>query len=336
MAEAHTELPAGSVVVTGGGGFLGSALLWELNRHGYENLLVVDEFGTGDKWKHLRGLRFLDVLSPADFLHHFTRDPALAATVGTVFHLGACSATTERDMDYLLRNNYAYTRDLCAAARRAGCRFVYASSAATYGNATGHQDEDPATLDDLRPLHPYGYSKHLFDLHAHRGGFLGEIVGLKYFNVFGPHEDHKGEMRSMVRKAWEQVRAEGRLRLFRSHRPEYGDGEQERDFLYVKDAVRMTLHLAATPAAGGLYNLGSGQARTWRALARAVFAALGREERIEFIEMPPEIRDQYQYSTRAEIGRLRATGYTAPVTPLEDAVADYLQNYLEPGRSLGE
>lgn len=336
MDTAAPQLPPGGIVVTGAGGFLGSALVWELNRHGYEDILVADEFGTGGKWKHLRALRFGDVVSPGELLHRFTEDPAFAATVGTVFHLGACSRTTERDMDYLLRNNYAYTRDLCAAARRAGSRFVYASSAATYGDATGTQDEDPATLDSLRPLNPYGYSKHLFDLHAHRAGFLGEVVGLKYFNVFGPHEDEKGEMRSMVRKAWEQVRTEGCLRLFRSYRPEYGDGEQERDFLYVKDAVRMTLYLAATPSAGGLYNLGSGVARTWRDLAGAVFAALGREERIEYTEMPPDIRDQYQYSTCAAIGRLRATGYAAPVTSLEEAVADYLQNYLEPGRYLGE
>ena len=178
-------------------------------------------------------------------------------------------------------------------------------------------EDDPGQLDRLRPLNMYGCSKHLFDLHARRAGFLDRVVGLKYFNVFGPNEDHKGDMRSLVHKSFGQVRDTGAIRLFKSYRPDYRDGEQKRDFLYVKDAVAMTLHLAATPRANGLFNIGSGQARTWLDLANAVFAALQRKPNIQFVEMPAEIRDKYQYFTQANLARLRAAGYAAPVTPLD-------------------
>jgi ADP-L-glycero-D-manno-heptose 6-epimerase len=211
---------------------------------------------------------------------------------------------------------------------------VYASSAATYGDGSAGMADDETKLDTLRPLNMYGYSKHLFDLHAWRGGFLNQLVGLKYFNVFGPNEDHKGDMRSLVHKSTAQVQAEGLIRLFKSYRADYRDGEQKRDFLYVKDAVAMTLHLAATPSAGGLYNLGSGGAHTWIDLAQAVFGALNRPPEIHFIEMPETIRDKYQYFTEANITRLRATGYTAPMTSLTAAVSDYVRNYLVPDRRL--
>ena len=256
-----------------------------------------------------------------------------------ILHLGACSSTTERDAGYLIRNNYEFTRDLAAWAlgpkpRGKKTRFVYASSAATYGDGSAGMDDDDSRLDKLRPLNMYGYSKHLFDLHARRAGFLNQIAGLKYFNVFGPNEDHKGDMRSLVHKSFGQVQTEGVIRLFKSYRSDFRDGEQKRDFLYVKDAVAMTLHLAATPKANGLFNIGSGAARTWLDLARAVFMALNRKPNIQFIEMPESIREKYQYFTEANLSRLRAAGYTAPVTRLEDAVADYVRNYLVPGRRL--
>jgi ADP-L-glycero-D-manno-heptose 6-epimerase len=195
-------------------------------------------------------------------------------------------------------------------------------------------EDDDTKLDTLRPLNMYGYSKHLFDVFAKRAGFISQIVGLKYFNVFGPNEDHKGDMRSLVHKSTTQVQAEGLIRLFKSYRPDYRDGEQKRDFLYVKDAVAMTLHLAATPSAGGLYNVGSGGARTWIDLANAVFTALDRKADIRFIDMPETIRDKYQYFTEANLGRLRGAGYTAPVTSLENAVSDYVRNYLVPDKRL--
>jgi len=319
-------------LVTGGAGFIGSALVWALNRRGCERIIVCDRLGADEKWRNLTPLRFADYVEADDLLPRL-QNGALGK-FNLVLHLGACSSTTERDAGFLVRNNYEFTRDLAAWSLANRTRFVYASSAATYGDGVAGMEDDDAKLDTLRPLNMYGYSKHLFDLHAKRAGFLGRIVGLKYFNVFGPNEDHKGDMRSVVHKSFGQVRETGVIRLFKSHRPDYRDGGQKRDFLYVKDAVAMTLHLAADEKAGGLFNIGSGAARTWLDLGHAVFAALKREPKIEFIEMPEGIRDKYQYFTEANLARLRAAGYTAPVTPLEGAVSDYIGNYLVPDRPL--
>jgi ADP-L-glycero-D-manno-heptose 6-epimerase len=248
--------------------------------------------------------------------------------------LGACSATTERDAAYLVRNNVGASQDLARWSLERGARFVYASSAATYGaRETGLcEDLDPHAL---RPLNMYGYSKHLFDQWARREGVLDRAVGIKYFNVFGPNEDHKGDMRSVIAKAYEQIARDGRMQLFASHRAGIGDGEQTRDFLYVKDAVAVTAFLGRTKAAVGLYNVGAGIARTWNDLARAVFAALDRPAAIEYVPMPETLRAKYQYRTQATIDRLRAAGYGAPFTSLEDAVSDYVRNYLASGMLLG-
>jgi ADP-L-glycero-D-manno-heptose 6-epimerase len=325
------------VLVTGGAGFIGSALVWELNRHGCEDIVVCDRLGTDQRWRNLTPLRFADYVD-ADTLLPRLQNGALGK-FDLILHLGACSSTTERDAGFLIRNNYEFTRDLAVWAlgqktRGKKTRFVYASSAATYGDGAAGMEDDEAKLDTLRPLNMYGYSKHLFDLHAKRAGFLNQIAGLKYFNVFGPNEDHKGDMRSLVHKSFGQVQTEGVIRLFKSYRSDFPNGEQKRDFLYVKDAVAMTLHLAATPKASGLFNIGCGTARTWLDLARAVFTALNRKPNIQFIEMPDAIRDKYQYFTEANLSRLRAAGYTAPVIRLEDAVADYVCNYLVPDRRL--
>ncbi|MDE3067022.1 MAG: ADP-glyceromanno-heptose 6-epimerase [Verrucomicrobiota bacterium] len=320
------------VLVTGGAGFIGSALVWALNRRGCDNIVVCDILGTSEKWRNLAPLRFADYLE-AEALLPRLQGGALGR-FDLVLHLGACSSTTERDASYLVRNNFEFTKDLAAWSLANRARFVYASSAATYGDGSAGMEDDESKLETLRPLNMYGYSKHLFDLHARRAGFLKHIAGLKYFNVFGPNEDHKGDMRSVVHKSFGQVQGEGVIRLFRSYRKDFADGEQKRDFLYVKDAAAMTLHLAANRKAGGLFNIGSGQARTWKDLARSVFAALGRPAKIEFIEMPEAVRDRYQYFTQADISRLRATGYNQPITPLEQAVADYVRNYLAPDRRL--
>ena len=314
------------VLVTGGAGFIGSALVWALNRCGCEHIVVCDRLGTDEKWRNLTPLRFANYVE-ADELLPRLQNGALGK-FNLVLHLGACSSTTERDASFLIHNNFEFTKDLAAWALGQKTRFVYASSAATYGDGSAGMEDDDSKLDTLRPLNMYGYSKHLFDLHAKRAGFLNKIVGLKYFNVFGPNEDHKGDMQSVVHKSFGQVRETGVIRLFKSYRKDYRDGEQKRDFLYVKDAVAMTLHLAANEKAGGLFNIGSGAARTWLDLARAVFTALKREPEIEFIEMPESIRDKYQYFTEANLGRLRAADYSAPVTSLEDAVSDYIRNYL--------
>lgn len=326
------DFSAARVLVTGGAGFIGSALVWALNRQGCEHIVVCDRLGTDEKWRNLTSLRFANYVE-ADELLPRLQNGALGK-FNLVLHLGACSSTTERDATYLIHNNFEFTKDLAAWALGQKARYVYASSAATYGDGSAGMEDDDSRLDTLRPLNMYGYSKHLFDLHAKRAGFLDKIVGLKYFNVFGPNEDHKGDMRSVIHKSFGQVRETGVIRLFKSYRQDYRDGEQKRDFLYVKDAVAMTLHLAANEKAGGLFNIGSGSARTWLDLARAVFAALKREPKIEFIEMPESIRDKYQYFTEANLGRLRAAGYGAPVTSLEDAVSDYVRNYLAPDKRL--
>src|SRR5271167_2001067 len=320
------------VLVTGGAGFIGSALVWALNRRGCENIVVCDILGTDEKWRNLTPLRFTDYVEAADLLPRL--QSGALGKFDLVLHLGACSATTEKDATYLIKNNYEFTRDLADWSLAKNVRFVYASSAATYGDGAAGMEDDDSKLDTLRPLNMYGYSKHLFDLHARRAGFLDDIVGLKYFNVFGPNEDHKGDMRSLVHKSFSQVKNEGVIRLFKSYRNDFRDGEQKRDFLYVKDAVAMTLHLAATKKAGGLFNIGSGAARTWIDLANSVFAALDTKPKIKFIEMPENIRDKYQYFTQADISRLRAAGYRDKVTSLEKAVADYVQNYLEPDQRL--
>jgi ADP-L-glycero-D-manno-heptose 6-epimerase len=320
------------VVVTGAAGLIGSALIWALNRRGIDDIIAVDRLDESEKWRHLVPLRFTDYVDADDFASLVDDRPGAFGSVGTVFHLGACSSTTELDADYLMRNNYEYTKVLAQWAVERDVRFVYASSAATYG---GLEDllSDDIDLRELRPLNMYAYSKHLFDLYAQRSGISERIVGLKYFNVFGPNEDHKGEMRSIVCKAYEQIRASGSVKLFKSYRPEFRDGEQRRDFVYVKDAVDMTLAVAQSDASG-LVNIGSGRAQTWLDLVRPIFAALGLPERIEFIEMPELLRPKYQYSTQARIDRLRASGYDAPVSTLDDAVRDYVTNYLKPGRVL--
>jgi ADP-L-glycero-D-manno-heptose 6-epimerase len=331
------HFPHRRVLVTGGAGFIGSALVWALNRGGHDRIVVADRLGTDAKWRNLAPLAFEDYLEADDLLPRLQAG-ALGA-FDCVLHMGACSATTERDAGYLARNNFEFTKRLAEWSLARGARFVYASSAATYGEGdAGMDDRDdvPAALQRLRPLNAYGYSKQLFDLWAARHGVLPRVVGCKFFNVFGPNEDHKAEMRSLVHKAHGQVLESGRVRLFRSHRPDYRDGEQTRDFLYVKDAVAMTLHLAAAPRAAGLYNLGSGRASTWLDLAHALFAAMGRAPAIEFVDMPAAIRDKYQYHTQADIGKLRAAGYDAPVTPLVDAVRDYVAGYLAHDRRLGD
>jgi ADP-L-glycero-D-manno-heptose 6-epimerase len=317
------------ILVTGGAGFIGSSLVEQLNRQGVERIVITDFLGRDCKWQNLVPLVFEDYLEASDLFAGLESNSL--GDFDLVLHMGACSSTSERDATYLVKNNYEFTRRLAEWSLGKGARFVYASSAATYGNGLqGMEDSsDLAYLRRLRPLNMYGYSKHLFDLYAAQHRLLDRCVGIKYFNVFGPNEQHKGDMRSVANKAYSQIVSTGALRLFRSGREDYRDGEQKRDFIYVKDAAAMTLHLAASDDAAGLFNVGAGRAETWLDLANAVFAAMGREPNIEFIDMPPEIRAGYQYLTLADIGRLRASGYDHPITPLADAVRDYVTNYLD-------
>jgi ADP-L-glycero-D-manno-heptose 6-epimerase len=323
------------IIVTGGAGFIGSAIVAALNKRGNEEILVVDELGRGQRRENLRNLSFTDYVGKDDFLRMVT-DNKVSFDVEAVFHMGACSDTTETDESYLMKNNFEYTKTLTNWANGKGIRFIYASSGATYGDGSTGFSDDEERIESLKPLNKYGNSKQLFDLWAKEAGLFSKIVGLKYFNVFGPNEYHKGEMRSFVVKAFEQINASGGVRLFKSYRPEYKDGEQRRDFIYIKDAVDMTLFFLDNPKVNGLFNIGAGKARTWNDLVKAVFAAMGRKEQIEYIDMPDSIRNQYQYFTEAEMGKLRQAGYNKQLTSLEDAIADYVRNYLEKGAYLGD
>ncbi|NOT32662.1 MAG: ADP-glyceromanno-heptose 6-epimerase [Candidatus Eisenbacteria bacterium] len=322
------------IAVTGAAGFIGSVLVWRFNQLGERNIVCVDTRASAQDSANLAPLTYREYIPHEAFLQRLTAGE-WRGELQCVFHLGACSSTTETDWDYLQRNNIEYSQSLCEAALAAGARFIHASSAATYGNGDHGYSDDHARLHELMALNLYGRSKQLFDLWALDRGLLDRIVALKYFNVYGPNEWHKGSMRSMVCKGFEQIRDTGQVRLFKSDRAEYPDGGQKRDFIYVKDAVDMTLWFRDHPHANGVFNVGTGQAADWNRLLTAVFTALGREPRIEYIDMPAELIGSYQYFTQAEMTKLHAAGYRQPLTPLEDAVADYVRQHLVNGRHLG-
>lgn len=322
------------IVVTGGAGFIGSAVVHELNLRGVSDIIVVDQINHPEKAKNLAALKFREIRPKDKFLQDVL-DGSLPEPE-LIIHMGACSSTTETNENYLRTNNFEYTRHLASYALDRDVRFIYASSAATYGNGANGYDDDESKLETLCPLNPYGGSKQRFDLWAKEQKRLDKIVGLKYFNVYGPNEYHKGNMQSLVRKGFYQVRDTGRIRLFKSHKPPYGDGEQVRDFIYIKDAVAMTLFFAEHPGISGIFNIGAGEARSWNDLAKSIFSALGGKPEIEYIDMPMNIRDQYQYHTCAAMDKIRRVGYTKPLARFEDGIRDYVQNYLAPGKRLGE
>jgi len=331
-----SSLVKGDLVVTGGAGLIGSALIWGLNNRGFKNIWLVDSQDSNEaKNRNLDPLSYSRHLSPEDFRKLVRENSDELGSVSTIFHLGACSSTTETNEEYLNDNNLGYTRELCEWSLEHDVRFVYASSASTYGDGSLGMDDQDMDLAKFQPLNLYGWSKHKFDLKASENGWLNHIVGLKYFNVYGPNEEHKGDMRSVVSKSYEQIVSTGEMTLFKSHHPDYGDGRQMRDFLYVKDAVLMTIWLAESNKANGLFNLGNGQARTWLDLGHSIFSALGTGPNIRFIEMPEILRDKYQYFTEAKIEKLRQAGYNNELFQLEDAVKDYVTQYLVPNRRLG-
>jgi ADP-L-glycero-D-manno-heptose 6-epimerase len=315
-----------SFIVTGGAGFIGYNLVQALNRRGESNIIIVDHLNHPAKERNLSRLKYSAYYDKTEF-RKLIRSKSVPRVDG-VFHIGACSSTLVTDESYLADNNYQYSVDLCRWAVENGARFIYASSAATYGDgALGYGDVEAST-PQLRPLNSYGRSKQMFDLWAIENGLISKIAGLKYFNVYGPGEDHKGPMRSLVNKAYAQIRAEGRMRLFKSHRPDYGDGEQLRDFVYVDDAVAETLFFFDHPEISGLFNCGTGTARTWLDLANALFAAMNQKPTIEFVDMPVEIRANYQYHTQADLTKLRIAGYTAPFVSIEEGVRRYVSEFL--------
>lgn len=317
----------GVVVITGAAGFLGSVLCRRLNEQGEERLLLVDELGTGEKWRNLVKCHYLDFLPKTEFLRRVTAG-GLDLPVRAVVHLGARSATTEADAGFLYENNVRYTMTLCRWALERGARVLVASSAATYGNGEHGFDDAPALLPRLRPRNAYAWSKHRVDQWLAMQGLLDRVASLKFFNVFGPNEYHKGPMRSVALQAFEQVRAGGRVRLFASHRDDYADGGQLRDFVSVKDCAAVMAWLLEHPEANGLFNVGTGQARSFRELAEAVFQAMDLPPAIDYIPMPESLRAGYQYYTQARMDRLRLAGYHAPFLTLEEAVADYVRGHL--------
>jgi ADP-L-glycero-D-manno-heptose 6-epimerase len=315
------------IVVTGGAGFIGSAIVWRLNKLDEKKIIIVDELGKDEKWKNLVSLSFEDFVHKDEFISSVLADD-VPFKIETIIHMGANSSTTEKDADHLLFNNYEYTKELAKYSVKNDIRFIYASSAATYGDGSLGFDDDESKLETLRPLNMYGYSKQLFDLWANRNRLLNKIVGLKYFNVFGPNEYHKGDMRSVVHKAFEQIRDVGKVRLFKSLNPKFKDGEQMRDFIYVNDAVDMTLFFLDRKDKTGIYNVGSGKARTWNDLVAALFKSMGKPLNIEYINLPEHLKDKYQYFTEARLEKIKTTGYNKTITSLEKGVNDYV-NHLQ-------
>ena len=315
------------IILTGGAGFIGSVLLRTLNDNGHKDVLVVDNLGTSTKWKNLRGKSFSNYLHKDDFLKIIKKD-AIEDKIDAVIHLGACSSTTETDCEYLIKNNFKYSRKLCEWSFNKGARFIYASSAATYGNGSKGFSDEHDKINDFEALNMYAYSKQLFDSWAAEEGILNKILGLKFFNVFGPNEYHKDHMMSVVCKAFGQIKETGNLKLFKSHHPDYEDGEQKRDFIYVKDCAEVIYQMLNDRSINGVFNLGTGEARSFNDLGRAVFKALSLPEKIEYIDMPESIRPNYQYYTEADMTKMKSVSDTLSFTSLEDAVTDYVNNYL--------
>ena len=319
-------------IVTGGAGFIGSAMVWRLNQAGIDDILIVDNLASTEKWRNLVNARYLDYMHRDAFLRTLQQGQRPFQNVTAIIHLGACSSTTERNADFLMENNFHYSQEVCRYALRQGARFINASSAATYGDGSlGFSDSLETTLK-LAPLNMYGYSKQLFDLWAHREKLLRRIASVKFFNVYGPNEYHKGDMRSVICKAFEKISATGRMELFASDRPDYPDGGQMRDFVYVKDVVETLFWLLEHPDVNGIMNIGSGKARTWNDLVRAVFASMDLPAQIDYVPMPAHLAGKYQYFTQAEMQWMRDMQCKVKFHSLEEGIDDYVRGYLSSGK----
>lgn len=314
------------IVITGGAGFIGSNVIQTLNDQGITNIVIFDNLGKEDKWKNLVGKRFLDIFPKEEIFSWLIGKEHI---IEGILHLGACTSTVERDANYLLENNYRFSTSLAEYAIEHGIRFVYASSAATYGNGENGFADSHEDLEGLRPLNMYGFSKHLFDLWLKNQGLLDKVAGLKYFNVFGPNEAHKGRMASVVHHMAPVARREGKVKLFQSsEKDKYKDGDQLRDFVYVKDVAKMTAAFLASDATG-IYNIGSGRASTWNELVSHLFNALDLPLKIDYIPMPEDLLGKYQNFSEADMKKTRqAIGKAADPTPLKDAIHDYVKEYL--------
>jgi len=320
------------IILTGGAGFIGSCFLWKLNEKGINDIIIVDDLDKPGKCQNLEGKSYSDYIQKDDFLAMVKEDKAPVPEF--VVHMGACSSTILTDTEYYIKNNYEYSKILAKWALSKKANFMYASSAATYGDGSEGYSDDTESTYNLKPLNMYGFSKHLFDLWVIKNDLIDKVTGIKFFNVFGPNEYHKEEMRSVVCKAFKQVRDEGKMRLFRSYNKDYDDGEQKRDFIYIKDAVEIMYYLFKNPQITGIYNLGTGKARSWNDLAKAMFKTFKKKPVIEYIDMPENLREKYQYFTQADMSKLQSKikgGYE--FQELEKSIADYMK-YLDDGKNL--
>lgn len=314
------------IILTGGAGFIGSVLLGHLNDNGLKDVWVVDSLGIDHKWKNLRGKVFHSYSHKFDFIKELSSNKL--PKIDAIFHLGASSSTTEPNAEYVIQNNFNFSKSLFNFAAENQIPFIYASSAATYGDGNLGFDDAPDLIEKLMPLNMYGYSKHLFDNYVMSSKPNSQVVGYKFFNVYGPNEAHKGSMRSVIYNSYFQILDKGFVKLFKSENPAYKDGEQVRDFIYAKDIARVLYDTLKRPNISGIFNLGTGNARTWNDLVSSVFKAMNRETNIEYIPLPDNLKDKYQYFTEAKMDRLKSTGINCEFTSLEDGVTDYVANYL--------
>lgn len=313
------------IVVTGAAGFIGSYLISHLNESGIEDILAVDKLGKKNKWKNLLNKKFIDFVDREAFLFNLEQYDNIDAIV----HIGACSDTAEFDLDYLMEINYEYSKFLFEYAADRQIPFIYASSAATYGAGENGYEDNEADVMKLSPLNPYGFSKQIFDQWVLSQDVTPPFwAGLKFFNVYGPNEYHKERMASVVFHSFNQLKDTGKIKLFKSHKEGYADGEQLRDFVYVKDVAKVISFLLENKPKSGIYNLGTGEARPFKALAQAVVDNFMPGAPIEFFDMPEDIRDKYQYFTEAKMDKLKSVGYMETFFTLEEGVADYVNSYL--------
>lgn len=315
------------IAVTGAAGFIGSCFVRTLNEKGYDDILIIDSLEQDDRWNNLVTKKFRGIEHPEVFKKKCSEGIYDAHDITALIHMGACSSTTERNAEYLLENNYRYSIAMAQFAMAHDIPFIYASSAATYG--AGEKGYDDASVNGLRPLNMYGYSKQLFDEWIIANGLEQSVTGIKFFNVFGPNEYHKGDMASMIFKSWKQVLAQGHITLFASDLEEYPDGGQMRDFIYVKDACEVMWKMLNSKKSHGIVNLGTGKARTWNDLAHAVFKALGKQSDIKYVSMPDSLKGQYQYYTQAVMSKLQASSSAHTFLEMEDSIADYVGQHLQ-------
>jgi ADP-L-glycero-D-manno-heptose 6-epimerase len=316
------------IILTGGAGFIGSCFLWKLNQEGIKDVLVVDHLDNSEKWKNLIGKNYCDYIQKNDFFNAVVNKQAPKPQ--SIVHLGACSSTTLSNTDYYIKDNYEYSKVLALWAFELGVPFVYASSAATYGDSKRDCDcdDDISKIRNLSPTNMYGFSKHMFDLWLLNNNYTGKATGVKFFNVFGPNEYHKGDMRSIICKNFNNVSGKGVIKLFKSYNANYPDGGGRRDFVYIKDVVSALWFLFKNPSKTGIFNLGTGKSRTWNDVAKSMFAVVGKKENIEYVDMPDFLKSKYQYFTEAKMDNLKHAGYDKPFMELEDSVKDYC-SYLK-------